>query len=337
MEEYRLQYPNDMCLALKHSVADTLSLYQELQNLRGQFTGGQDKNSKRLDKSLGVLIRKKERQYFDLTKFSDYAAMTMAAFPNSQFVSSYDYKRVRDSIAGPILVRGIRSGSDIKHAEQVGRDYYFIETGYLGNYPGENNLTGRKVYHRIEKNAMQQTRILDVPDDRWQALCRFNPKLNYMGWRKNPGDKILIVMSTEKPFNFYGEDRNFWIKNTIAAIQQHTNRPVVIREKSSRGERTKNTIYEALEDVWAVVAYNSIAAVEAIQAGIPSFSLAPTAARSISTTDLSLIDRPPLVNESVVYKWLSSIAYGQFTVDELVSGQAWELVQENEQRPTFSY
>lgn len=338
MEEYKIKY-EDQCLALKHCVADTLALYNELQQMRSSFLNLPDKASKRQDKILDVRLREKEERYFRLTKFSDYCAMVMAAFPESRFMTSHDYKRAKDKISDPILVRGITTGNYIKHAAEHGRDYYFIETGYLGNYRSENNQTGRKVYHRIEKNAMQQRRFLDVPDDRWQELCRFNPALNYHGWRKNPGSKILLIMSTEKPFEFYGHDRDQWIEETVATIQAHTKRPIVIREKSGRSERTTTSnIYDALDDdIWAVVTYNSVAAVEALQVGIPSFSMAPTAASLITTNDLSLIDRPPMVDEEIVYKWLSSLAYGQFSIDEIVTGQAWNLVQENEHRPTFDY
>jgi len=338
MEAYKLQHP-DQCDALKHSVSDTLKLYHEIQLLQELFRSQDDKESKRINKNLELLIREKEEHYARLTKFSDYVAMTMAAFPNSRFMTAYDYKRAKDKITDPILVRGISAGAFIKHAEQAGRDYYFIETGYLGNYQGINNLTGRKIYHRIEKNAMQQKRFLDVPDDRWRALCKFNPALKYRGWRKRPGKKIMLIMSTEKPFDFYEVDQDQWVKNTIAVIKQHTDRPIVIREKSSRADRNNNdNIYDALNnDIWAVVTFNSVAAVEALQVGIPSFSMVHTAASLITCNDLSLIDCPLRVDEDVVYKWLSSLAYGQFSIDEILTGRAWHMVQENERRSTFSY
>lgn len=338
MEEYKIIY-GDQCEALKQCGADTVKLYHEIQLLRQLFRSKSDKESKRIDKNLELLIREKEERYFRLTKFNDYSAMVMASFPDSKFMTSHDYKRTKDKITDPILVRGITTGSYIKHAANNNRDFYFIETGYLGNYRSENNQTGRKVFHRIEKNAMQQRRFLDVPDDRWQALCQFNPELNYRGWRNKPGSKILLIMSTEKPFEFYGHDKDEWVANTIATIKAHSDRPIVIKDKPGRSERTTTAnIYDALEDdIFAVVTYNSIAAIEAIQAGIPSFSMAPTAASHITTNDLSLIDHPPLVDEDIVYKWLSSLAYGQFSIDEIVTGRAWELVQENEQRPTFNY
>jgi hypothetical protein len=261
----------------------------------------------------------------------------MAAYPESKFISSHDYKRAKDTITDPILIRGISAGNYARHAQRHGRDYYFVETGYLGNYPSDNNRTGRKVYHRIEKNDMQQNRILDVPDDRWRALCKFNPALTYRGWKK-PGSKILLIMSTEKPFLYYGEDRDTWIGKTIATIKQHTDREIVIREKAGRAERTNDSIYDALDDdIYALVTYNSIAAVEAIQYGIPAFSMAPTAASTVSSTDLTLIETPPRLHEDIVYKWLSSVAYGQYNLSEILTGKAWELVQENDQRPTFNY
>lgn len=338
MEEYKLQH-GDQCSALKHSVADALKLYYELKQLRQLFQSGADKESKRIDKNLDVLLREKEERYFRLTKFSDYPAMVMAAYPESRFMTSYDYKRARNKITDPILVRGISAGAFIKHATENHRDYYFMETGYLGNYRSDNNITGRKIYHRIEKNAMQQRRILDVPDDRWKSLCAFDTRLTYGGWRRNPGERILLIMSTEKPFQFYGHDKDVWINNTIATIRQHTQRSIVIKEKPGRAERnTTANIYDAMDDdIHAVVTYNSIAAVEAIQAGIPSFSLAPTASSHVSSNDLSLIDHPPLIEEDVIYKWLSSLAYGQFSIDEIITGEAWRLVQENEHRPTFTY
>jgi hypothetical protein len=337
LDEYKLQH-GDQCQALKHSVTDALKLYHEIQLLKQLFKSQADKESKRIDKNLDLLIRDKEERFFRMTKFNDYAAMAMAAFPESRFMTGHDYKRAKNTIEDAILVRGISAGNFIKHAEQSGRDYYFMETGYLGNYRGINNETGRKVYHRIEKNAMQQRRFLDVPDDRWQALCKFNPDLNYKGWRK-PGKNILLIMNTEKPFDFYGVDREQWIKSTIDTIRAHTDRPIIIREKAGRSERTTtDNIYEALSNnVWALVTFNSIAAIEAIQHGVPAFALAPTAAAPVACADLSLIEAPLKLDRDIIYKWLSSVAYGQFSVEEILTGQAWHMVQENEQRPSFDY
>jgi hypothetical protein len=339
MEEYTLQHPN-IVDALRHSVSDTLKLYNELELITA-LALKQDKDtkeSKSLNKKLDLLIREKEERLFRLMKFSDYPAITMAAYPDAKFMSSYDYKRARDTVTDPILIRGITTGGHAKHAREHGRDYYFMETGYLGNYRSPNNTTGRKIYHRIEKNDMQQNRIMDVPDDRWSALCNFNPSLEYKGWRKKPGSKILLIMSTDKPFEYYGDNREEWIEKTIATLTAHSDREIVVRDKAGRRERSTDTIYDALDnDIWALVTYNSIAAVEAIQSGIPAFSMAPTAASVVSSTDLTQIETPPKPDEELIQRWLWSLAYGQFSSNELLTGEAWKLVLENDSRPTLDY
>lgn len=340
MQQYRDLYPNDIVAALKHANQDALRLYWDIAELEQRYRQSMhdvSKDGKKLTKQLDVELREKQELLFRLIKFNDYPAMVMAAYPDAKLISSYDYKRARKTIQDSILIRGITTGDYAKHALETGRDFYFIETGYLGNYRCDNNQTGRKIYHRITKNDMQQNRFLDVPDDRWRALCAFNPALNYRGWQR-PGSKILLIMSTDKPFEYYGNNRQQWIDSTVATLREHSDREIVIREKAGRGERTNDTIYDALDqDIWAVVTYNSIAAVEAIQYGIPAFCSAPTAASMVATADLTQIETPVKHDESVIYKWLSCIAYSQYSLDEILTGQAWQLVQENEQRPTFSY
>jgi hypothetical protein len=106
-----------------------------------------------------------------------------------------------------------------------------------------------------------------------------------------------------------------------------------VRDKAGRQERTNDTIYDAFQqDIHAVVCYNSIAAVEAVAAGIPAFALAPTAAEPVASNDLTKIETPYRPDTDLVMAWLCSIAYGQFSLDEIITGRAWALVQENRQR-----
>jgi hypothetical protein len=121
-------------------------------------------------------------------------------------------------------------------------------------------------------------------------------------------------------------------------LRKHTDREIVFREKATRGERTNDTIYDALDDdIYALVTYNSIAAVEAIQYGIPAFALAPTAADPVGNKDLKNIEKPNMPDEDIIQKWLHNIAYSQFSLDEIITGQAWRMVLENAERPTLSY
>lgn len=328
MEEYQKQH-NSLVSALKHNVSDALYIHRELVRLRGQISGIDEKTERVRDKRLGAIITEKEERLFRLMKFSDYSAMIMAAWPDSKFLTYEEWFAQRDNLTDPILIRGISKGKIIQWCQQHNRDFYFVETGYLGNYPSVRNRTGRKIYHRIVLNDMQHRKIWNVPADRLQQLWNFVPELRYRGWRP-PGKNILLVLNTEKPFRYYGQDRQQWIDHTVATIKAHTDRPIIIREKAGRQERTNDTIYHAFEqDIHAVVCYNSIAAVEAVAAGIPAFALAPTAAEPVASMDLTKIETPYRPDPDLIMNWLSSLAYGQFSLDEIITGRAWELVQEN--------
>ena len=354
-DEYKQQHPT-IESALKHSVGDLLSTYHDVKLFKEieRYVGGMpEPDVPPLTKDQRIALKRaggdgsfrtqlsqatiqRDDRLTRLLKYTDYPAMIMAAYPESRFMSKVRYRDEHDSITGPILIRGISSGKIADQHRAKGEDYYFIETGYLGNYRCPNNQTGRKIYHRIVKNAMQHDSIMDVPGDRWNQLVQFNPSLEYKGWRRS-GSKILVVLSTEKPFQYYGEDRDKWLKKVKTALKKHTDREIVFRTKASRGERTNDTIYDALDDdIYALVTYNSIAAVEAIQYGIPAFALAPTAADPVGNKDLKMIENPYMPDEELVQKWLHSIAYSQFSLDEIITGEAWRMVLENVQRPTIN-
>lgn len=356
-EEYYTKIHSTTEAALKHSMSDLLNLHYEIERLNcieqtemgipdEYFTKEGRLAYKRLgDEShtrqfIQYVIEKKE-QYDLLIKNLDYPALIMASYQDAKFLSKSKFWDNAENIIKehPVLLRGISSGKIADFVRSHNQDYYFIETGYLGNYRSANNRTGRKVYHRIVKNAMQHNKIMDVPDDRWRALVKFNPDLAYHGWKK-PGSKILVVLSTHKPFDYYKQDQEKWLEKVVKTLKKHTDREIIFREKDRRGNRTEkdSTIYDAMDnDIYAVVTYNSIAAVEAIQYGIPAFALAPTAAAPVCSNDLKQIENPVMPSEDIIYKWLSSIAYGQFSLEEMLTGQAWKMVLENNKRPTFDY
>jgi hypothetical protein len=66
------------------------------------------------------------------------------------------------------------------------------------------------------------------------------------------------------------------------------------------------------------VTYNSIAAAEAVSYGIPAFALAPTVAAPVVSNDLSKIETPYYPDSEFVYRWASSLAYGQYNLEELL-------------------
>jgi hypothetical protein len=133
----------------------------------------------------------------------------------------------------------------------------------------------------------------------------------------------------EKPCKFYGIDLNQWIDQTVATIKQHTDRPVIVRQRApKRIDRiATDTLAQALTDAHALVTFNSNAATESILLGVPVFTLAPNAAEPVGLQDLSQIENPYYPDQDKLYVWASSLAYGQVHVEEMKNGTALEIIK----------
>lgn len=232
---------------------------------------------------------------------------------------------VYEDSSDPIVLRGILKKKIIHKCWKNNRTFFYMDTGYFGNEISLKNPHGWKYWHRIVKNDLQHHDIIDRPDDRFK---NFNK--TFAPWKKT-GRKILIAAPDEKPMKFYGIDFDKWVEETVSTIKKYTDRPVEIRQRNkSRIDRVKeNTLQEALNnDVFALVTFNSLAAVESIFHGIPAFTLSPThAASPVSLQDLSKIESPFYPEQDLLNKWARHLSYGQFHISEIQSGKAMEILQ----------
>ena len=228
-----------------------------------------------------------------------------------------NYDKIESSMT-PVVFRGITKSKHMRACEAKGRDYYYIDTGYFGNMR-------KKFYHRITKNAMQNIGpVIERPFDR----------LALIGWQKRkfrPGRNILICPPSAKAMENFGLDLKEWIENTVNTIKANTDRPIVIREKVSRRERSStDTMEMALErDVHCIVTYNSIAATESVLLGKPAFTLGPNAAHSVSSNDLTQIDSPYYPTLDEVVAWAAHLSYSQFSEAEMMDGTAWRILNDH--------
>lgn len=226
----------------------------------------------------------------------------------------------------PLVVRGVVDRKKIRSCRQQNRDFYYTDTGYFGNFTNKGNPGGKKLFLRIVKNDLQKHWIEHWPSDRWKDLLKIDSRLNWPGW-KTKGNKILLVLPNPKACVGYEIDFETWKSNTLKTIKNHTDMPVIVREKGSRGHRQHYSIYDALDEgVFATVAFNSIAAMESIAYGVPAFVSVPCAASPLALTDLTKIETPYYPDEMLVKKHCCSLAYGQFTHEEILNGTAWKIL-----------
>jgi len=199
----------------------------------------------------------------------------------------------------------------------VGRDFYYIDTGYFGN--GKH-----KLYHRITKNDVQNFGlIVDRPNDR---LERTGVQLT----KFRPGTNILLAPPSQKLLNLYDINLEEWLQQTQDEIKKYTDRPIVTRLKQGRSVRVNdNTMEMALtQDVHCLVTFSSIAAGEALLLGKPAITLGPNAAAALCSQSLSEIETPKIPTLDEVAAWARHIAYCQFTEAEMRDGTAWKILNE---------
>ena len=224
-----------------------------------------------------------------------------------------------------LVLRGILKHKIMKQCLADGNNFYYIDSGYVGNNVGDNNNQGIKKYHRIVLNDLQHRVIRPRPSDRWELLgVQIRPRRS--------GHKIIVAAPDEKPCKYYGIDQQQWIQDTVAEIKKHTDRPVIVRERAAkRSDRVlKEPLSQVLsQDIHALVTFNSVAAVESILAGVPAFVMAPShVAEPVGNRDLAKIENPFYPDRDLLDAWCHSMAYGQYHVRELKNGKAFRMMQE---------
>jgi len=231
------------------------------------------------------------------------------------------------------VYQGIVKRKHIHRCQKANQNFFYMDSGYFGNFISPGNTSGKKQFTRIVKNDVQKHWLEQFPSDRWDNLVKGDPRLKWPGWKKN-GKKILVVVPNRKSCIFYGYDtdpyvdgRRPWLESTIQTIKNHTGMEIVVREKGSRSQRHHSSIYDELDTgVFATVAFNSIAAMESIAYGVPAFVAVPCAASPLALTDFSKIATPWYPGPELVAQHCHSLAYGQFTHEEMADGTAWNIL-----------
>lgn len=220
----------------------------------------------------------------------------------------------------PLVIRGLATDSQraLTWCKENSYDFYAIDTGYM-------QPSSKKEYHRVTKNNLQNLGpIIERPYDRLKILNWKYRKHN------NKASKILICPPSQKVMKFYGQDLDTWMKYITSEIKKYTDRPIEIRTKPPRSERvTTNTIWQALDNAYCLITYNSIAATEALLYSVPAITLAPNAASVLCNTSIKdLSTGLKIPTKDKLYAFASHLSYCQFTQAELASGYAYNTVNE---------
>lgn len=213
---------------------------------------------------------------------------------------------------------------NIKHCQQQGSPWYFWDMPYYGRWSGlAQALTPTKdFYWRCGVNHIHYKPTVNRDSSRFDAW-QVEPK-PYTG-----GDKILVCPSSETMTRWTtGKTVQAWVSDTIAELQQHTDRPIEVRYKPRRNgtsgpDAALVDFKVQAQNTHCIVTCISLCAVEAQLLGIPTICDPSSFAADISSTKLEDIESPLKAD---IAQWLYNLAYSQFTHAEIESGLAQEIL-----------
>ena len=130
-------------------------------------------------------------------------------------------------------------------------------------------------------------------------------------------------------------------KERLKILKKHTDRPIIVKNKGynpiigydtnggyivTGKDSQKPSGPINWDDAFAIVTYDSNISLEATTRGIPCFTDLHNACAPISETDFTKIETPKYAEREPLYH---SMAYGQFTAEEIQNGYAWRILDES--------
>lgn len=230
---------------------------------------------------------------------------------------------------------GVKSRTLYEHHHRAGIHVLYFDKGYSRHKSAR--AVGGWEYWRVSVDAHHPTAMLGslaMPDDRWRRLG-----LEAKPWRRRKHGHVLIAGSSAKYHDFYGlKHPTSWTRKLVGEIREHTDREIVYRPKPSwrdaepvRGTRFSKlpeTIDDVLAECNVMVTHGSNACFEAMIAGVPSVILGDAVARPISSTEIAEIETPRMADDAERMRLLANLAYFQWTLPEMASGECWDFIRE---------
>ena len=190
------------------------------------------------------------------------------------------------------------------------KNFYYMDHGYFSQSirKFKNNKThvlNMDGYFRIVYNDLVHNGVGNFPEDRLKKL-----NLNFK--KQNKFGKYIILSEPSTIMKkIYNQDN--WLLETEKIIKNFTDREIIVHNKFS-----KEPLDELLKNAWAFVSLQSTAGFKAMLNGVPAYFTEK------KLKDINRIEQ--IENPKINYSIFNNLAYGQWTLKEIESGEAWETI-----------
>jgi hypothetical protein len=253
-----------------------------------------------------------------------------------------------DAIATLGILRG--TGLALQSAAAAGIDRYYIDHAYFNpGYASKKNI--KKGWMRITKNKHTMNTLPkgEVSSENWKANFKHNNPIHAWKTRLERGDRILVLPPSNAIQWYFNVPA--WEEQVVNHLKRilptELHKLIKVRRKPKEPivdklgnllrldtsvEDDSVTLEEDLVESNVVVAYNSMVALKATLMGIPVITNQHNCCYPISfkvkdiQPDMSNLNFDVEPNRTKLVRWLSQC---QFSNDQIHSGIAWTMLQEN--------
>ncbi len=193
------------------------------------------------------------------------------------------------------------------------KNFYYIDHGYfkqsnrkfIKNKVHKIDLNG---YFRIAYNDFWHNGQGNKNSDRFDKLKINLKKLN------TKGEYIIVSEPVLEAQQYY--KLNNWTQNTINELKKFTDRKLIIHNR-----RSEIKLEDLLIKAWAFVSDHSSAGLKAMIEGVPAYFTNNTLSKIGSIKDIE--------KHEINYNIFNNLAYEQWTIEEIRSGEAWNNLLES--------
>ena len=191
-------------------------------------------------------------------------------------------------------------------------NFYYMDHGYFRQ--SQRNFNNKKTsvidldgYFRIVHNNYWHDGLGNCKSDRLKKLNLEFENINMKG------DYIILSEPSDIMKKLFDEKN--WIEKTKIVLKKYTDRKLIIHNKFS-----KIPLDVLLKDAWAFVSFQSTAGLKAMVKGVPAYFTDKTLSNIGKIEDVE--------KHTIDYNIFNNLAYGQWNLDEIKSGEAWEYLSE---------
>ena len=190
------------------------------------------------------------------------------------------------------------------------KNYYYMDHGYFNQSARSfknkrTNVINLDGYFRIVFNNFIHNGKGKYPSDRLNKL-----DLKFLDQKKT-GEYVILSEPSDVMKKVYNVPQ--WTDDTIKLVRKYTDRKIITHNKFS-----KEPLSKLFNNAWAFVSLQSTAGFVAMLNGVPSYFTDKTLKQIGNLQD---IEKP-----SIDYNIFNNLAYGQWTLKEIESGEAWENI-----------